>query len=228
MSPSPSIPTWLVSRLSHLDLNHDLIAKCFQHLAHEGTPKDNAILAKVDQVADAFSLDDELLDGLMARIALQLVFGRRVQKLRARSVRLKTRKSRDFQGFDDYTRYARRVDLSSCMTYNAFEQESPRGQCWGASARDSDDYLNGSPVALGGPFTSKPTWWNTFGCSATSAFFMTVRGARRRGHMWMFTSGPDLTKREGKTMDTQLIILIVVLFLLFGGGGGYYWSRGRG
>ena len=48
----------------------------------------------------------------------------------------------------------------------------------GALRRDSsDDYLNGSPVRPGGWLTSKPTWWNTSGCSATSAFFMTVGGS---------------------------------------------------
>lgn len=36
----------------------------------------------------------------------------------------------------------------------------------------SDDQLKGSPAVLGGSLMSKPTWWNTFGCSATSAFFI--------------------------------------------------------
>ena len=38
--------------------------------------------------------------------------------------------------------------------------------------------------------------------------------------------GHDPRRREGKTMDTNLLILIVVLVLLFGGGG-FYWSRRR-
>lgn len=32
--------------------------------------------------------------------------------------------------------------------------------------------MKGNPPAAGGPFESKPTWSNTSGCSATSAFFV--------------------------------------------------------
>ena len=96
----------------------------------------------------------------------------------------------------------------------------------GALLREcSDDYLNGSPVQPGGSLTSKPTWPDTFGFSATSAFFCAVGGARP----WLLYADvcvwSRFNQRERKTMDTQLIILIVVLFLLFGGGGGYYWTR---
>ena len=31
--------------------------------------------------------------------------------------------------------------------------------------------MKGNPAVPGGSLVSKPTWWNTFGCSATSAFF---------------------------------------------------------
>ena len=31
--------------------------------------------------------------------------------------------------------------------------------------------MKGNPVLPGGSLKSKPTWWNTFGCSAMSAFF---------------------------------------------------------
>ena len=32
--------------------------------------------------------------------------------------------------------------------------------------------MKGNPARPGRPLKSKPTWWNTFGCSATSAFFI--------------------------------------------------------
>ena len=51
----------------------------------------------------------------------------------------------------------------------------------GTLLRDSsDDYLNGSPAQPGGLLKSKPTWPETFGFSATSAFFCAVGGASPR------------------------------------------------
>jgi len=38
--------------------------------------------------------------------------------------------------------------------------------------------MKGSPAVAGGPLTSKPTWSNTFGCSATSAFLLLPKGHR--------------------------------------------------
>jgi hypothetical protein len=35
------------------------------------------------------------------------------------------------------------------------------------------------PAAAGGSLTSKPTWLNSFGCSATSAFLLLVRKDRQ-------------------------------------------------
>jgi hypothetical protein len=70
-SPSqspPAIPSWIVNRLSHVDLNSGPVAKYLEHLADEGTAKAKAILVKADQVADALDLDDELLDGLLVRL----------------------------------------------------------------------------------------------------------------------------------------------------------------
>ena len=32
--------------------------------------------------------------------------------------------------------------------------------------------MEGNPDLPGGSLASKPTWWNTSGCSATSAFFV--------------------------------------------------------
>ena len=42
--------------------------------------------------------------------------------------------------------------------------------------------MNGNPAVPGGRLTSKPTWSNTLGCWATSAFFVLVgrRGANER------------------------------------------------
>jgi CheY-like chemotaxis protein len=41
--------------------------------------------------------------------------------------------------------------------------------------------MKGNPAMLGGPFTSKPTWWKTSGCSATSAIlFSAVPHGRNR------------------------------------------------
>jgi hypothetical protein len=41
-----------------------------EHLAHVNTTTSRAILVKVDRVADALSLDDELIDGLLAGLGL--------------------------------------------------------------------------------------------------------------------------------------------------------------
>jgi hypothetical protein len=46
-------------------LNHGPVAKYFQHLAHEATPKAKATLVKARQVAETLGLDDELLDLLL-------------------------------------------------------------------------------------------------------------------------------------------------------------------
>jgi hypothetical protein len=52
-------------------LNRGPVAKYFQHLAQEATPKSKAILVKADQVAEAMGLDDELLNGLLAELGLE-------------------------------------------------------------------------------------------------------------------------------------------------------------
>ena len=44
----------------------------------------------------------------------------------------------------------------------------------------SDDYLNSNSAFPGGLLTSKPTWWNAFGCSATSAFLSPGIWARHK------------------------------------------------
>jgi hypothetical protein len=68
---APALPPWIVNRLAHLDLNHGPIAKYFQHLAHEGTPKAKAVLVKADQVADSLGLDDKLIDLLLVKLGLE-------------------------------------------------------------------------------------------------------------------------------------------------------------
>jgi hypothetical protein len=40
------------------------------------------------------------------------------------------------------------------------------------SPQSSEDWAKGNPARPGGSVTSKPTWPNTSGCSATSAFFV--------------------------------------------------------
>jgi hypothetical protein len=62
---------WIANRHAHLDLNHGPIAKYFQHLAHDGTPKSWGILVKADEVADALGLDDTLLDSLLGHLRLE-------------------------------------------------------------------------------------------------------------------------------------------------------------
>jgi hypothetical protein len=39
-------------------------------VAHEGTPKSKAVLVKADQLVEALGLDDEVLDGLVAKLGL--------------------------------------------------------------------------------------------------------------------------------------------------------------
>ncbi|MBI3840193.1 MAG: hypothetical protein HY288_19905, partial [Planctomycetia bacterium] len=67
---TPTIPAWIVNRLSHLDLNHGPIAKYLLHLAHENTPKAREILVAADKIADFLGLDDTLLDAILVRLGL--------------------------------------------------------------------------------------------------------------------------------------------------------------
>jgi hypothetical protein len=62
--------TWIVTRLSHLDLNHCPIANFLHPFANEATPKAQAILVKADQLADALGLDGEVIDGVMVVLDL--------------------------------------------------------------------------------------------------------------------------------------------------------------
>ena len=67
---------------------------------------------------------------------------------------------------------------------------------------------------------SKPTWSNTFGCSATSAFF--VLGDKRRSQPSLgFTLSKGVTKMG-------LLLLILLLVLLMGGLPTWGYSRNWG
>ncbi len=70
-----TIPPSIEYRLSQFDLhginlNKGAIAKYFEHLAHEGTPRAKAILTNADEIADVLNLDDTLLDALLAGLGL--------------------------------------------------------------------------------------------------------------------------------------------------------------
>jgi Protein of unknown function (DUF3309) len=75
--------------------------------------------------------------------------------------------------------------------------------------------MKGTPAALEGSLTSKPTWWNTSGCSATSAFFFDLDPFFR-----------TRLCRKGAFMG--LLLLIVLLLLLFGGLPTWGYSRSWG
>ena len=67
--------------------------------------------------------------------------------------------------------------------------------------------MKGNPAVLGGPFTSKPTWWNTSGCSATSAFFalLVVKEGvttRRFEALCMEVSHPQVSHESRQTPAT--------------------------
>ncbi|HEV3137899.1 MAG TPA: hypothetical protein VGZ26_08335, partial [Pirellulales bacterium] len=57
--PVPPIPAWIDNRPSHLELNHGLVAKYFEHLEYERTVKAEAVLITADLAADAHELDNE-------------------------------------------------------------------------------------------------------------------------------------------------------------------------
>ena len=78
---TPTIPSWIVNRLAHRDLNQGPIANSFLHPAHDATPQAKAILVQADRVADGLGLDDGLLDGLVD--GLNLLGPRRVLSIPA-------------------------------------------------------------------------------------------------------------------------------------------------
>ena len=70
----------------------------------------------------------------------------------------------------------------------------------------------------GGSLKSKPTWSNTFGCSATSAFFVFgVAGQPQQPRVapWPISKG-RLIMYIGGGLVTLVIIVLVVVFLVRG------------
>lgn len=64
--------------------------------------------------------------------------------------------------------------------------------------------MKNNPAVPGGSLTSKPTWSNTSGCSATSAFFVlrrftTVTQAERRNRITKHYVAKLSTHPEGET-----------------------------
>ena len=59
--------------------------------------------------------------------------------------------------------------------------------------------MKSNPAVPGGSLTSKPTWSNTFGCSATSAFF--VLGSVRRTQLQRGES-----RNGGATLSVQVFL----------------------
>ena len=78
--------------------------------------------------------------------------------------------------------------------------------------------MKNNPALPEGSLKSKPTWPNTFGCSATSAFlFLATRGVRNHylvSHRKRFPMG--------------LLLLIILIVLLMGGLPTWGYSRNWG
>ena len=68
--------------------------------------------------------------------------------------------------------------------------------------------MKSNSALLGGSLKSKPTWSNTFGCSATSAFFCS----------WQRETFVTITRfHHRKGLPMGLILLIILIVLLMGG-----------
>jgi hypothetical protein len=83
----------------------------------------------------------------------------------------------------------------------------------------SDDWTEGKPVWPVGPLNRKPTWPITSVCSATSAFFISLKGARR--------SRLD-DDRKGLAMTLGTILLVVLILFLLGAFPRWEYSRNWG
>ena len=59
-------PRWLTNRVERVDLNSGSPARLFQYFHDTNGPRSRALLQKFDAVAEAFALDDSLLDDLLA------------------------------------------------------------------------------------------------------------------------------------------------------------------
>ena len=58
--------------------------------------------------------------------------------------------------------------------------------------------MKGNPAVPGGPLTSKPTWSNTSGCSATSAFFVSVVRSQPAGTKLMCESNSTMAQQVAR------------------------------
>jgi hypothetical protein len=76
--------------------------------------------------------------------------------------------------------------------------------------------MESNPAVPGGSLKSKPTWSNTSGCSATSAFFVFgVAGAPQRPRVNLGQSRKGrLIMYIGGGLLTLVIIVVVVVLLL--------------
>jgi hypothetical protein len=79
--------------------------------------------------------------------------------------------------------------------------------------------MKNNPDLPGGSLKSKPTWPNTFGCPATSAFLFLTTGNVRNHH---------LVSNHRKGIPMGLILLIVLILLLMGGLPTWGYSRNWG
>ena len=73
--PPPPMPAWIANRLGQLDLNSAYLsggplAKYFEYLALDESPKATATAVNGDQGADAMGPDNELLDPLLVKSGL--------------------------------------------------------------------------------------------------------------------------------------------------------------
>ncbi len=63
--------------------------------------------------------------------------------------------------------------------------------------------MKGNPALPGGSLTSKPTWSNTSGCSATSAFFVSPESARIDG-IQLSREAREVCGCSGPSLSLQL------------------------
>src|SRR5688572_22419720 len=54
--------------------------------------------------------------------------------------------------------------------------------------------MKSNPARPGGSVTSKPTWWNASGCSATSAFFCSVLSTTSSNRSRIMSGKTDVVK----------------------------------
>ena len=99
--------------------------------------------------------------------------------------------------------------------------------------------MKNNPAVPEGSLKSKPTWWNTSGCSATSAFFVVLllykppqcclRDSTRRHHSLSIQAEEECLMRVFMASFVTLLVLVAlspqVATAGHGGGGGHSWRR---